>query len=236
MQQSDLPTRFPIPFAASAGGSYIRSIPTDPVAPTGSDAPASLSEGFPPETFMPEGSGGIPPNGKDFNGILNQITAMCRWMAAGGPAVFNSAFSSAIGGYPKGARLASVVTAGVEWISTVDNNTTDPDGGGAANWVSPVLQSAFTGANQDLSPFGKQYLPGGIIFQWGSATAPNNSTATIGFPVPFPTYCIGAWVNGGEADDSAQDNYPTAMAWAASNFTVTNARPSMPIRWFALGY
>ena len=98
MQQSDLPARFPIPFGNSAGASYIRPIPTDPATPTGSDAPASLTEGFPPETFLPESSGGIPPNGKDFNGILNQITAGLRWLAAGGAAIFNSDFSTAIGG------------------------------------------------------------------------------------------------------------------------------------------
>lgn len=236
MQQSDVPLRFPIPFGASAGSSYIRTIPRDPVAPTGIDAPASLTEGFPPECFLPESSGGIPPNGKDFNGILNQITAMCRWLAAGGPAIFNSEFAAAIGGYPKGARLTSTVTAGLEWISTVENNLTNPDSGSAANWAPIVLQSAFTGGNQSLSPTGFQKLPGGLIVQWGAGTAPNNGTASVNFPITFPTYCIGAWVNAGKADNGAQDNYPTAMSWSNSSFVVTNAVESLQMRWFALGY
>ena len=75
MQQSDLPRRFPVPFANSAGGSYIREIPTDAVTPTSTDAPASLYDGFPPECFVDLGAGGIPPNGADFNGILNQLSA-----------------------------------------------------------------------------------------------------------------------------------------------------------------
>ncbi len=170
MQQSDLPTRFPIPFANSAGASYIRPIPTDPVTPSGSDAPASLTEGFPPETFLPEASGGIPPNGKDFNGILNQITAALRWMAAGGGAIFNSDFATAIGGYPKGARLISTVTAGVEWISTADNNTTDPDGGSPANWVR-------------ATPY--RVLKEGTL----SSTLVAGSQYTITFPEPFATAC-----------------------------------------------
>ncbi len=170
MQQSDLPTRFPIPFGNSAGASYIRPIPKDPVTPTGSDAPASLTEGFPPECFLPESSGGIPPNGRDFNGLFNQITAALRWMAAGGPAIFNSDFSTAIGGYPKGARLASVSSPGVEWISTADNNTTNPDGGSAANWVR-------------ATPY--RILKEGTLL----TTMVAGSSYTITFPQPFPTAC-----------------------------------------------
>jgi hypothetical protein len=170
MQQSDHPSRFPIPFGASAGASYIRTIPTDPVTPSGSDAPASLTEGFPPECFLPESSGGIPPNGKDFNGILNQITAMCRWLAAGGPAVYNSAFATAIGGYPKGARLTSTSNPGLEWISTADNNLTDPGGGSAANWVR-------------ATPY--RILKEGTLI--GTLVA--GTQYTITFPQPFPTAC-----------------------------------------------
>jgi hypothetical protein len=48
MNQADHPRRFPIPFANSAGASYIRTVPKDAVTPTASDAPASLEEGFPP--------------------------------------------------------------------------------------------------------------------------------------------------------------------------------------------
>lgn len=136
MNQSDIPARFPIPFANNAGGAYIRTIPQAHVAPSGSDAPASLYDGFPPETFTALGAGGVPPSGKDFNGLLNQVTAWARWQAAGGPAVFNSSFSTSIGGYPKGAQVASTVTAGKIWVSTADANTTDPDGGSPANWVA----------------------------------------------------------------------------------------------------
>lgn len=190
MQQSDLPTRFPIPFANNAGASYIRDIPQAAQTPTTSDAPASLYDGFPPVTFQPSGSGGIPPSGADFNGILNQITAGLRWLAAGGPAVFNSAFSTAIGGYPKGAVLTSTATAGVRWISTVENNTTDPDGTSPSGWSRLAPQTYDT----DVSGNWKRVAPDGFVEMGGILSRPrtNEGSFTLTFPFGgFTTACLG---------------------------------------------
>lgn len=142
MKQVDIPSRFKQPFGYAAGGSYIRAIPDLHVAPSGSDAPASLEDGFPPETFLAIGSGGIPPNGKDFNGLLNRISAWARWQAAGMPALFDSTFATAIGGYPKGAMIASTISAGLIWISTADDNATDPNGSSPANWAGVATTPA----------------------------------------------------------------------------------------------
>lgn len=158
MQLSDAPLAFPIPFASSAGAGYIRQIPVNHQTATTTDAPASLHDGFPPETFTPLASGGVPPSGEDFNGLFNQITAWCRWLKAGVPAVFDSTFSSAIGGYPRLTILAST-TAGRLWQSTVDNNTTDPDSNSAAGWVT-IAASFGTDANF-------YRLPNGKVEQWG---------------------------------------------------------------------
>ncbi|KAA1174648.1 hypothetical protein FP026_29625, partial [Rhizobium tropici] len=73
MKASDIPVKFPIPFAASAGGGYIRAIPQASQIGITNGA-ASLTDGFPPLTFLPVGAGGTPPWGQDFNGILNEIT------------------------------------------------------------------------------------------------------------------------------------------------------------------
>lgn len=136
MNQSDIPARFPIPWANSARGSCIRPIPTPSQTPSTTDAPASLTDGFRPENFTNLSAGGIPPNGADFNGILNWVTKSLRWLQAGAPAIFDSAFSTAVGGYPKGAKLDSLSRPGVTWFNTVDGNTTDPDGGSASGWVA----------------------------------------------------------------------------------------------------
>jgi hypothetical protein len=67
------------------------------------------------------------------NGGLYQMSAIDVWMSAGGGFPYNSSFSTAIGGYPKGARVFMASGNGY-WRSTVDNNVTDPDTGGAG-WV-----------------------------------------------------------------------------------------------------
>lgn len=135
MQQSDAPARFNIPWANSAAAPYIQTIPeASQIGIT--NCRASLTDGFPPLTFVPASAGGCPPFGKDFNGILKQITQWSRWGSAGGPVFYSSAFSTAIGGYPKGAMLQSAVLVGRVWMSTAENNTTDPDATTAANWVA----------------------------------------------------------------------------------------------------
>jgi hypothetical protein len=133
MEASSIPVKFPIPFAADAGSGFIRPVPVASQILTTPGA-ASLQDGFPPVTFIPEGSGGTPPFGQDMNGILNQISAWIQWINAGGPVSYDAAFSTSIGGYPKGAWLTSAA-GGSWWVSTVDNNTSNPDTGGAG-WSS----------------------------------------------------------------------------------------------------
>ena len=141
MLASSVPNKFPIPFANSAGGSYTRNVPTASQIGIQNGA-ASLTDGFPPLCFQPVGSGGFPPFGQDFNGILKQITQWGQWQAAAGPIFYDSVFSAAIGGYPKGTLLQAAVGGGAFWLSTVDNNTSDPDTGGA-NWLTVILSGAY---------------------------------------------------------------------------------------------
>jgi hypothetical protein len=79
------------------------------------------------------------------NGGLFQMSAVDVWICAGGGFPYSSAFSTAIGGYPKGARV--LMASGLSyWRSIVDNNTTDPDTGGAG-WVGePGTESVNTTA------------------------------------------------------------------------------------------
>jgi hypothetical protein len=143
MQASDIPSKFPIPFANAAGVGYIRSIPQASQIGITAGA-ASLTDGFPPVNFLPVGSGGTPPFGQDMNGILNQITQWSRWQGAGALPVYDSAFSTSIGGYPMGAILSST-TSGTLWLNLADNNTTNPDTGGA-NWIAipTIINTAMT--------------------------------------------------------------------------------------------
>jgi hypothetical protein len=137
MQKTDIPPRFGIPWANSAGAPYV----TYPVPTTSqigiTNCAASLPDGFPPLTFVPASAGGCPPFGKDFNGILKQITLWSRWLAAAGPVAWDATFNAQVGGYPKGAMVQSNIILGRLWVSVADNNSTNPDAtdGTAANWV-----------------------------------------------------------------------------------------------------
>lgn len=138
MKLTDIPARFNIPFADSAGIGYVRTVPEASQIGVQGGA-ASLTTGFPPLNWLPVGAGGVPPFGQDMNGILKQISQWSRWQAAGGLAPYNSAFSTAIGGYPKNAILMAA-TENHLWLSLVDDNTANPDTGGA-NWL-PLGQAA----------------------------------------------------------------------------------------------
>lgn len=111
------PTNYAIPFASAGVKNTI------PDAPSGSGK-ASFTEGFPPVTMLPLTAGGIPPEGKDFNGIYYDITSHTVWVNAGGQYQFDAALSTAIGGYPIGMVLQN--NAGTaSYVSAVNNNTTD---------------------------------------------------------------------------------------------------------------
>lgn len=133
MELANIPVKFPIPFANSASATYSRPIPE---LPQPDPAEANLTQGFTPINFDPVAAGGVPPSGKDFNGLFKQVTQWLQWTQAGGGVLyFDPAFAADIGGYPEGAFLQSTAGPGNFWISTVDNNSTNPDTGGA-NWTA----------------------------------------------------------------------------------------------------
>jgi hypothetical protein len=154
MQASQAPDRIPLAFATSGTKNVIPEQAADITNPND----ASYEAGFPPVTMAPVTAGGIPPNGADFNGILFALSALGRWQSAGGQFKYDADFAtdSNVGGYPKGAILQSS-DGSTLWLSTADNNTTDPDSGTAANWVSLAAYgiaavAGLTNLNVTLTP------------------------------------------------------------------------------------
>lgn len=136
MKYADQPSKVTIPFAAGAGANYIRTVPVaSQIGVT--DGAASFTDGFPPDTFIPAAAGGYPPDGRDVNYILNVLSAWAKWEVSNGLPIFDSTFASTIGGYPKNAVLAKADGSGI-WISTTDDNTSNPDQGGG-NWSTLAL-------------------------------------------------------------------------------------------------
>lgn len=259
MLNSSLPIRLVKRFGEDAGPGYINyPIPVPAQTPTPTSAPASLSEGFPPITFTDPGAGGLPPRGADVNGILAMVSDWCRWQAAGGASFYDSAFSTAVNGYPKYAVLAST-TAGIFWQSTVDNNTTDPDGGGAANWiqVGPAkasLSEVQAGTNdtkfvtpatlasagndiissQNLASAGFRIHASGFIEQWGSGSIAGNTEQFFS----FNTICT-TWANvvcSGGTHATQQNNGPKVTGVLTTGFYVSNREGGFaPFWWQAYG-
>lgn len=118
MATPNLPAYFHIPFADSGAKNTIPEASASPLA--------SLTDGFPAVTMQPISSGGVPPAGEDFNGILNWITQWLFYAGAGGRPKFDSTLSTSIGGYPKGMVLLADDEAN-EYISLEDNNTYNPN-------------------------------------------------------------------------------------------------------------
>ena len=209
MQASNAPSKSAVPFANSGAKNTI------PVASQIGVTPglASFTDGFPPLTMTPLAAGGVPPYGQDFNGILNFLSAATRWAQAGAGYSYDAAFSTAVGGYPKGATLV-MATGNGYWMSTVENNTSNPDTGGAG-WIalpagiasaaqaqaqtentlaltSLRLADAFKGGNQALGADGRQNLPGGLKWQWGAisitSVSGSGSVATVAFNQAYTTW------------------------------------------------
>jgi len=126
MLASGIPTKFPLYWAQNASSSYVRQVPSP--SQTGVNVlNASFNDGFPPATFQIGGA----PDGRDANGVLQQLSQWAQWDQAKGPVYWDSAFATAIGGYPHGAFLNAVGIDAGYWFCTVDNNLTNPDASGA---------------------------------------------------------------------------------------------------------
>lgn len=132
MDNTSIPGFEAVPFASGAGAGYRNTVP---VTSSGTPGAASYTVGFPPETFQPIASGGIPPSGADFNGVLFDLSKAVRWEQAGGQYPFDATFAGTIGGYPKGAIVLRADGSG-QWLNTTNNNSTDPDSGTAAGWIA----------------------------------------------------------------------------------------------------
>ena len=101
---------------------------------TAGDGTASISAGFPPETFLPRAAGGVPPRGQDMNGFLKRLSRAIQVLQTGYVGTFNATFAAAINGYPNGAVVRGMIP-GTFWVSTSENNITTP-GVSGASWKS----------------------------------------------------------------------------------------------------
>lgn len=140
------PVKITVPFAT---GGLKNAIPAN-ANPT--DGHAGYDVGFPAINMTPKTAGGIPPFGQDFNGIFFEVSTAIQFLEAGGSFPFDSAFATAVGGYPIGAIVSRTDSSGL-WRNTVANNTTNPETFGAG-WQPEDAGSSsvpMTNANVTLT-------------------------------------------------------------------------------------
>lgn len=131
------PPLIPQPFAES--GDRV-AIPDTTV----SAGRASYDLGFPPITMQPKIAGGIPPDGRDMNGILYALSAHALFLQGGQVFKYDASVSTAIGGYGVGALLEST-DGQTLWLNVTSGNTTDPDASGAG-WI-PITSYGYSYIN-----------------------------------------------------------------------------------------
>lgn len=245
MRISDIPGKLAVAFAQFAGGGFIRPIPTaSQIGVT--DGAASLHDGFVPKNAQPISAGGVPPDIRDMNGILYEISAWTRWTNAGGPVFFDAVFAADVGGYPEGAIVQSAAVNGKLFCSKIDNNSTDPDAD-ATNW-SVIAQPATSSGAPSLTNPGYFILPNvgdptkPFIVQWGSFAFTSESNIAFNWPIPFPNAFL--WMSPGMSqtnNSGKQDNVTlegivgTRFGWSAHCGSGSDHNP-MRLDWLAFGF
>lgn len=149
---------------------------------------ATQDEGFPEVTQTPISAGGIPPERKDFNGILNLYGQHVVHLNKGLPYEFDSAFATAIGGYPLHARI--MLSNGDIVRNTVANNTNNPNSD-MSGWVKASYLTANSiqellsilnpqdGVIVDVASYHANIGLGGGLFEYDSALASVNDGGFI---------------------------------------------------------
>lgn len=161
MQSLTQPTSLLKPFAESGDKNTLPVTNTDASNPQLAD----LTNGFPEVTGEDPDDGGLPPERKDINGLGYLTTTYDYFYQAGGTFTFNTTISTAIGGYPLGARLWYTNGNGETSVlrSTVGNNTDNFNDGSetgiGTTWVKDT--PTFSDINhilEELYPVGSLYI------------------------------------------------------------------------------
>lgn len=170
MQLANAPSKIVLAFAADGNKNAI-PVPSQISVTPGA---ASWTDGFPPVTMLDPTEGGVGPSGLDFNGVINEISAVALWLNTGAGFAYDAAFSTAIGGYPIGSRVLRSDNSGY-WLCIADNNTNDPNAGGAG-WIpqgSSAASSVYASAQQTLGAGNSKILFDTVEFDDGIWDAAN---------------------------------------------------------------
>lgn len=165
------------------------STATDNVTPTDS----FIAAGWPLST--------TPPSRGRFNWLLNYLYNGIRYFSRRGIADYDAAETYMTNDKTMGPD-------GLTYISLVDNNTANTPASSPTQWARWGMALTETDAryaklsqfSSSLGPSSFQNIPGGLVFQMGSAVVNSNSGggSFIAFAEPFPTAAFGCVVSNGD--------------------------------------
>ncbi|ENF7816152.1 hypothetical protein ABR157_001915 [Enterobacter soli] len=207
MNSSDSPSKIIKAFGVNG---LKNTIPVDSSTSTDNNGVATFDKGFPPITMQPLSAGGIPPSGKDVNGVLYSVTIQQQWQNAGMGYLFDPTYASSISGYPQGAAIPNSDYSGC-WINTTNGNTNSPEGTTAlpTGWVpgyvygSSSVSISTTNVNvSDIVASKKRIILSGTLTgnrilylpQWVRDWTIENNCAASGFSVIISTRAAGTTV------------------------------------------
>ena len=108
----------------------------------------------------------------------------------------------------------------------------------AGSDTTRAVTSAGLASNQSKAASGYTELPGGIILQWGtSGSIASNTSASVTFPIAFPTACQNVQLT--LIDAGVGDTWdPSYSGVSTTGFTLYNhgTGGSSIYDWFAIGY
>lgn len=168
------------PFCASGDKNSI------PNSATGTNL-ASLQEGFPEITGKPLNDGGIPPERKDFNGVLNLDSQFYYAFQNGWRPTFDADVSTAIGGYALGAVLwypdGNYFVKSLKANNT-DNFVSDPSKIDGVSWqiVSKPMPAVVTDLTSTSITLDE--AKANTVYEYGTLTS---LTITANETSPFET-------------------------------------------------
>lgn len=188
MLSTSIPLRFTLAWGQNAGGAYIRTVPVTSQIGI-QDGAASFNDGFVPLNATQIAAGGVPPFEQDMNGVMNITTTWDVWYQAGAPISYDATFSTAQGGYPKGAIVESSILAGAQWYSTTDSNATNPDDPlTSANWARVGIPAGMP------MPFFTSTLPPGFVAM--NALSIGNAASGAGYASADALFLyVSNWLN-----------------------------------------
>ena len=206
MQLANIAARLLKPFANSGNKAAIPQTGTNP-------ARASYETGFTPLNMTPIAAGGVPPAGRDMNGILYDLSNALMWQQAMGILPYDATFS-----YPNGALT---VYGGSIHRCLADDTMGIAPGSNASKWTDIVLPKYLASSTMELTSVPSQKIapiicvtqPHLRVMVWNGTQyvrAPWHQPCQLFFSYDNPSSILGALPV--RADVSyQQSNYPDVV-------------------------